>query len=91
MKDRLISLLRTLSVRRGTFTLASGKQSDLYVDVRQTSLNAEGAWLIGHLMCDALRDDVVGIAAAAAGQLPSQSRAGWGVALAHHGYHSGAF
>ena len=38
--DRLIALLRELSVKRGNFTLASGKRSDLYVEVRQTSLNA---------------------------------------------------
>ena len=61
MKERLIQLLSELSVRHGTFTLASGKQSDFYVDVRQTSLNADGAWCIGNLMLDALAEDVVGI------------------------------
>ena len=37
--SRLIELLRERSVRRGSFTLASGKHSDLYVDARQTTLH----------------------------------------------------
>lgn len=61
MKSRLISLLRTLSVRTGTFTLASGKTSDFYVDVRQTALNAEGAHLIGHLLLERLPAEVVAV------------------------------
>ena len=48
-KTELIQILREKSVRRGDFTLASGKKSDLYVDVRQTSLHARGAQLIYHL------------------------------------------
>lgn len=40
---RLEQLLLEHSVKRGTFTLASGKTSDFYVDVRQTALHAEGA------------------------------------------------
>ena len=43
MKDRLVEILRERSVRHGRFTLASGKQSDLYVDARQTTLHPEGA------------------------------------------------
>jgi len=50
LKARLLDLLRERSVRKGTFTLASGKTSDLYVDVRQTSLHPHGAWLIGRLL-----------------------------------------
>jgi orotate phosphoribosyltransferase len=43
-------LLKELSWRRGRVTLASGWQSDFYIDVRQTALNAEGASLIGELV-----------------------------------------
>ncbi|MCB9678882.1 MAG: orotate phosphoribosyltransferase [Alphaproteobacteria bacterium] len=59
--QRLVELLREKSVRRGAFTLASGKQSDLYVDVRQTSLHAEGSVLIGRAILARLRPDVVGV------------------------------
>lgn len=58
---RLVGLLRERSVRHGTFTLASGRTSDLYVDARQTTLHGEGSWLVGRLMLERLRDDVVGI------------------------------
>ncbi len=57
-KVRLMELLRELSVRTGQFTLSSGKTSDFYVDVKQTSMNAEGSWLIAALMLDKLRSDV---------------------------------
>ncbi len=60
-RTRLIALLRQLSVRTGSFVLASGRTSDLYVDVRATSLNAEGAFLIGRLILERLRPDVVGV------------------------------
>ena len=45
--DRLRALLRQYSYREGDFLLASGKRSPYYVDVRRTSLTAEGAALIG--------------------------------------------
>ena len=37
--DLLKSILLEKSVRTGTFTLASGKVSDLYVDCRMTALD----------------------------------------------------
>ncbi len=48
-------------MRRGTFTLASGRTSDLYVDARQTTLHAEGAWLVGQLLLERLQEEVVGV------------------------------
>lgn len=49
-EQRLASLLAELSYRRGTFRLASGKQSDFYVDVKQTVLRADGSALLGKLL-----------------------------------------
>ena len=46
-RDELRRLLLAKSVKTGTFTLASGKQSDLYVDCRVTTLDARGAVLVG--------------------------------------------
>jgi orotate phosphoribosyltransferase len=46
---RLVSLLATRSTRRGQFTLASGKQSTLYIDARLTTMSPEGLVLIGAL------------------------------------------
>lgn len=45
--QELIALLAQRSIRRGHFTLASGKASDLYIDARITSMSAEGLSLIG--------------------------------------------
>ncbi len=52
--ERLRQLIRDLSYREGTFTLTSGRKSDFYIDCKQTTLSAEGAYLCGRLMYQAL-------------------------------------
>ncbi len=47
--NTLKNLLLQKSVRTGTFTLASGKTSDLYIDCRVTAMDPKGAVLIGKL------------------------------------------
>jgi orotate phosphoribosyltransferase len=47
--ERLIKLLADRSTKRGQFTLASGKQSEYYIDARLTTMSPEGLALIGHL------------------------------------------
>jgi orotate phosphoribosyltransferase len=54
--DRLLSLLAERSARRGQFTLASGRQSTLYIDARLTTMSPDGLALIGPLALAALRD-----------------------------------
>ena len=51
----LVQLLAQKSVRRGRFTLASGKISDIYIDVRMTSMSPEGLSQIGPLALQAIR------------------------------------
>jgi orotate phosphoribosyltransferase len=46
-RNRLIELLERDALKRGTFTLASGRTSHYYVDGRKLTLSAEGAALIG--------------------------------------------
>lgn len=70
MRERLVALLRELSYRRQRVVLASGRESDFYVDGRQTTLNAEGAWLVGNLVFDALRPDVRGVGGLVVGADP---------------------
>lgn len=55
-RTRLLELLRTRSYRRGRVVLASGKESDFYIDCRQTSLSAEGHLLIGRLFLEAIEE-----------------------------------
>lgn len=52
--DQLVRLLATRSARRGTFTLASGRQSTLYIDARLTTMTPEGQRLIGRLGLEAI-------------------------------------
>ena len=54
--DRLRELLRERSVRTGKFKLASGRESDFFIDCKQTVLTAEGHALVGELMYDALSE-----------------------------------
>ena len=51
---RLIELLRERSFERRRVILASGKESDFFIDCKQTILTAEGHALVGELMFDAL-------------------------------------
>lgn len=52
--DRLLSLLAERSARSGQFTLASGRQSTLYIDARLTTMSPDGLALIGPLAFDRL-------------------------------------
>jgi len=52
----LIALLAERSAKRGQFTLASGKQSTLYIDARLTTMSPDGLALVGPLGLGALRD-----------------------------------
>jgi orotate phosphoribosyltransferase len=52
----LVTLLAERSARRGRFTLASGKQSDFYIDARLTTMSPEGLSIIGSLALLTLRE-----------------------------------
>jgi len=54
--DRLIEMLAARSVRRGSFVLASGKQSSLYVDARLTTMSPDGLATVGPLAIAAMTD-----------------------------------
>lgn len=47
LRQRLLRKLQTLSVAYGDFTLSSGAKSSYYLDCRLTTLDPEGACLIG--------------------------------------------
>jgi len=55
-KQRLKEILLAKSYRKGNFTLSSGRTSDFYVDGKQTTLDAEGAYLCGRLIYQLLKD-----------------------------------
>ncbi|MCK5193442.1 MAG: orotate phosphoribosyltransferase [Desulfobulbaceae bacterium] len=60
MKKRLIELVNERTFRftdEPTFKLASGKMSSYYFNCKPTTLNAEGMYLIGHLLYDMIRQE----------------------------------
>jgi orotate phosphoribosyltransferase len=54
-RARLLELLRTLSFERRKVILASGKESDFYIDCKRTALTAEGHALVGRLLFEKVR------------------------------------
>ena len=55
MRQRLQAVILRQSFKVGSFTLASGKTSDYYVDCRTTTLDPEGADLCARLLFDRIR------------------------------------
>jgi orotate phosphoribosyltransferase len=61
--DQLKEIVKRDAVKFGKFILSSGKESDIYVDLRQVTLNPVGASIIGSLTYDLIKDrkvDAVG-------------------------------
>ena len=56
-RQRLKEILLEKSYREGTFTLTSGKTSDFYIDGKQTTLSAEGAYLCGKLLLELIEKE----------------------------------
>ena len=54
--EELKELVIRDAVRHGKFILASGKESDLYVDLRKVTLNPKGAFLIGSIIFDMIKE-----------------------------------
>jgi len=54
-RARLLELLTRLSFERRKVTLSSGKESDFYIDCKRTALTAEGHFLVGRLLLEAIR------------------------------------
>ena len=62
-RAELFELIRTRSFGHGRIMLASGRESDYYIDMRPTTVHPAGATCVGELIVDALeglRVDFVG-------------------------------
>ncbi len=55
-KQRLLTILKRKSVFFGDFVLASGARSNHYFDCRLTTLDPEGAGLVGSIVSDLIRE-----------------------------------
>ncbi|MEK7842418.1 MAG: orotate phosphoribosyltransferase [Deltaproteobacteria bacterium] len=56
LKSRLLQIIREKSYEKKEVTLASGRKSDFYIDCRQTTLHPEGAYLVGKILCDMIKE-----------------------------------
>ena len=56
-RARLAAIIREKSFGRGEITLASGRKSDFYFNMKPTMLDPEGAALIAQLTLEALNDE----------------------------------
>jgi orotate phosphoribosyltransferase len=56
-RSRLLDIIRKRSFGRGDITLASGRKSDFYFNLKPTMLDAEGAALLAELTLDALQGE----------------------------------
>lgn len=56
-RARLAEIIRKRSFGRGEITLASGRKSDFYFNLKPTMLDPEGAALLAELTLDALKGD----------------------------------
>jgi orotate phosphoribosyltransferase len=56
-RARLAEIIRKRSFGRGEITLASGRKSDFYFNLKPTMLDPEGSALLAELTFEALKDD----------------------------------
>jgi orotate phosphoribosyltransferase len=89
-RAELFELIRTRSFGRGRILLASGRESDYYIDMRPTTVHPAGATCVGELIVDALEGLAVDfVGGLEMGAVPIATAA----AIASHrrGRHIGAF
>ena len=73
-RQRLLDLLVARSFARKRVVLASGRESDFFIDCKQTVLSAEGHALVGSLLLDAVAPfDLQAIAGVELGGCPLAS------------------
>lgn len=89
-RAELFELIRTRSFGRGKIMLASGRESDYYIDMRPTTVHPAGATCVGELIVDVLEGiDAEFVGGLEAGAIPIATA----VAIASHrrGRDIGAF
>jgi orotate phosphoribosyltransferase len=81
LKARLLALLKRDAFKRGQFILSSGKTSDYYLDGRIVTLSSEGAYLVGSIILELIKDK--GITAIGGPTIGADPIVGAAAALAH--------
>lgn len=73
LKDKLLSILASQSYKEGKIILASGKESNYYIDGKMTTLDALGGTLVSVLFLRMLKDNVSCIGGLSVGADPLAS------------------
>ncbi|MEW6170503.1 MAG: orotate phosphoribosyltransferase [Candidatus Omnitrophota bacterium] len=58
-KQELLSILKKKAFHRGRVVLSSGKISSYYLDARVVTLTSRGAYLVGELILDLIKNDKI--------------------------------
>jgi orotate phosphoribosyltransferase len=77
----LLTLLAERAYRRGSFTLASGRQSDHYVNCKPVSLSGSGLALLGGLMLERVEEGAAAVGGLTLGADPLVSAVAMAAAL----------
>jgi orotate phosphoribosyltransferase len=56
LRQRLKQLVKEKAYHEGPIKLASGKMSHYYLDARAVTLSSEGAYCVGHVLFDMIKD-----------------------------------
>jgi orotate phosphoribosyltransferase len=81
-RQRLLQLLAERAYRHGSFTLASGRSSDHYVNCKPVSLSGEGLALLAARMLELVEAEAVAVAGLTLGADPLVSGVAQAAALA---------
>ncbi len=81
-RQRLLQLLAERAYRHGSFTLASGRSSDHYVNCKPVSLSGEGLALLSARMLELVEPEAVAVAGLTLGADPLVSGVAQAAALA---------
>jgi len=81
-RDHLLQLLAQRAYRHGSFTLASGRQSDHYVNCKPVSLSGVGLALLGSDLLELVEPEAVAVAGLTLGADPLVSAVALQAALA---------
>lgn len=73
LKDRLLNILAKQSYREGKIVLASGKESNYYIDGKMTTLDALGGTLVSILFLRMLKENISAVGGLSIGADPIAS------------------
>ncbi|MBA3810122.1 MAG: orotate phosphoribosyltransferase [Caulobacteraceae bacterium] len=80
-RDDLFAVIKARSFRRGRFTLASGRESELYFNMKPTMMDPRGACLAARAMLDQIHEEKAdfagGLALGAVPTLGAVAALGW--------------